>query len=440
MQTDKDVSEINLAKDYTEHLWDIGKPFLQSFKKRTQTLPLHIQIVCGVDGWETILKSKPYLANAHDDHGRVPLMVYYHSFIYEKLLKYGADPNAKDLNGNTVLMYHRNNPDLVEELVTAGADINATNNAGDTLVTMAMKEGLPIYPFVKLGATLPSIARSKIDRRFFLGCLQREPVDVLSRLFSDSLPSENTFLHAKIWSGCLDQNKFDWVKSLGKHYSRQRKAEFSVDEEELFTKELNSRIHGEDSRLFDELIANMDECLSSRASIRACIRNDKMILSRVSNLVILEFLLKAGADPNLGKVWKENTDDDTPLYRAVCCHDKQAVKLLLAHGANPDTGTSYMDADDTCVTCAIRENDLDTLQMLIDAKADLNFAIRDTRSPVVVAIMSDNLQALKMLVDGGATLYPLNVSTSFFYHHFSPEICEYYNSVVGKKVLSPTKE
>lgn len=440
MQTDKDVSEINLAKDYTEHLWDIGKPFLQSFKKRTQTLPLHIQIVCGVDGWETILKSKPYLANAHDDHGRVPLMVYYHSFIYEKLLKYGADPNAKDLNGNTVLMYHRNNPDLVEELVTAGADINATNNAGDTLVTMAMKEGLPIYPFVKLGATLPSIARSKIDRRFFLGCLQREPVDVLSRLFSDSLPSENTFLHAKIWSGCLDQNKFDWVKSLGKHYSRQRKAEFSVDEVELFTKELNSRIHGEDSRLFDELIANMDECLSSRASIRVCIRNDKMILSRVSNLVILEFLLKAGADPNLGKVWKENTDEDTPLYRAVCRHDKQAVKLLLAHGANPDTGTSYMGADDTCVTCAIRNNDLDILHLLMEAGADVNFALRDTLTPAVVAMKCDNLPALKMVVEGGAVAYPLNMSPSFLYHHFTPEICEYYNSVVGKKVLPLIKD
>ena len=436
MQTDKDVSEINLAKDYTKLLWDIGETFLQSFKKRSQTLPLHIQIVCGIDGWDTILKSKPYLANAHDDHGRVPLMVYYHTFIYEKLLKYGADPNAKDFKGNTVLMYHRNNPELVEEFVKAGADINATNNAGESLVSMALKEGLPIYPFVKLGAILPSIARSKIDRRFFLGCLQREPVDVLSRLFSDSLPSENTFLHAKIWSGCIDQDKFEWVKSLGKHYSRQRKAEFSTDDEEIFSKELNARIHGEDTKLFDELIANMDECLSSRASIHSCIRKDKNILDGVHNLTILEFMLKAGADPNLGKNWKDNTDEQTPLYRAVSSRDLKAVKLLLRHGADPNTGMGL----ETCVACAIRNNDLDILRLLMDANADLNFAPRETGIPVVIAIKSNNLPALKMLVDGGATLYPLNVSTSFFYHHLSPEICEYYNSVVGKKVLSPTKE
>lgn len=440
MRTDKELSEINLAKDYTEHLWDIGKPFLQTFSKRSQTLPLHVQIVCGIDSWETILKAKPYLANAHDDNGRVPLMVYYHSFIYEKLLKCGADPNAKDLNGNTVLMYHRDDPGLVAEFVRAGADINATNNAGESLVAMALKEGRPIYPFVKLGASLPSIARSKIDRRFFLGCLQREPVDVLSRLFSDNLPSENTFLHAKIWSGCFDQDKFEWVKSLGKNYSRQRKAEFSADEEEIFTKALNSRVCGGDFKHFEELITNMDECLSNRNSIHACIRKDKNILDGVHNLTILEFMLKAGADPNLGKNWKDNTDEQTPLYRAVSSRDLKAVKLLLRYGADPDTGTSYMDMDDTCVTCAIRNNDLAILRLLIDAKADLNFALRDTLTPVIVAIKCDNLPALKMLVEGGAVVYPLNVSTSFLYHHIPPEICEYYNSTVGKKVLPIVKD
>lgn len=430
METNKDISEINLAKDYTKYLREIGETYLRFFRKRGQTLPLHVQIVCGISDWEAILKSKPYLANAHDDHGRVPLMVYYHSFIYERLLKHGADPNAKDSNGNTVLMYHRDNPNLVEVLVRAGADINATNNAGDSLVMMALKEGLPIFPFVNLGASVPSIARTEIDRRFFLGCLQREPVDILSGLFSDSLPSENTFLHAKIWSGCFDRNKFEWVRSLGKHYSRQRKSAFSVDEQEFFSRALNARIHGEDSSLFEELIANMDECLTNQDSIRACIRKDKCILDGVRNLTVLEFLLKAGADPNLGRIWKDDTDEQTPLYRAVSGRDLKAVRLLLHYGANPDTGTSYMDADETCVTCAIRNNDLDILRLLIEAKADLNFALRDTLTPVIVAIKCDNLPALKMLVEGGASVYPLNKSTSFLYHHFTREIRDYYNSAL----------
>ena len=98
-----------------------------------------------------------------------------------------------------------------------------------------------------------------------------------------------------------------------------------------------------------------------------------------------------------------------------------------------------MDEDDTCIACAIRNDDLESLKMLIDAKADLDFAIRDTRSPVVVALLCDNLKALKMLVNGGATVYPLNVPTSFFYHQFPPDICDYYNSVVKQKVLPIVK-
>ena len=438
MRKDADVSDIDLAEDYTAHLRQIGEEFLRFFRKRGQTLPLHIQIVCGIDGWETILKAKPYLANAHDDHGRVPLMVYYHSFIYETLLKYGADPNAVDSNGNTVLMYHRNNPELVEVFVRAGADINATNNAGESLVAMALKEGLPIYPFVKLGATLPSIARSVIDRSFFLGCLQREPVEVLSGLFSDSLPSENTFLHAKIWSGCLDQDKFEWVKSLGKHYSIQRKAEFSVDEQELFTKDLNSRIHGEDSKLFDELIANMDECLSNRNPIYACIRKDKGIVCSVRNPAILEFLLRAGADPNGGKVWKEDTDWIPPLYTAVRNHDRDLVRLLLAYGADPDTGTTYMDTDDTCVARAVRDNELEILRLLIKARADLNFAIRCTRTPIRTAISTDNLPALKMLIEAGADpclpdQFGATPDKILKENNNSPELIRYFKTVVARR-------
>ena len=94
-----------------------------------------------------------------------------------------------------------------------------------------------------------------------------------------------------------------------------------------------------------------------------------------------------------------------------------------------------MDQDDTCIACAIRNNDLESLKMLIDAKADLDFSIRDTRSPVVVALLCENLQALKMLVDGGATAYPLSVPTSFCFRQFPPEICDYYNSVVKKIIL-----
>lgn len=435
MREDIDVSGIDLAEDYTEHLKEIGRAFLRSFSKRQSALPIHIQIVCGISDYESILKKKPYLSSVRDDFGRVPLMVFYHSFIYATLLQCGADPNARDINGNTVLMYHRRHPEIVEELVNAGADINATNNAGVSLVMMALEEGLPVYPFVRLGASLPSIPRDRTDR-VFLDRLPKEPVEVLSGLFSGSLPSEDAYLHAKIWSGCLDREKYEWLKTLEKRYSGKRKTHFSTNEEELFEKELKSRICGKESALFEELIENMDECLKSRASIRACIRRDKTILAGVSNLTVLKFLLRAGADPNLGRDWKENTDSSTPLFDAVCRRDRKAVELLLAHGADPNTGTTYQDEDVTCIGRAIKDNELEILRLLVKAGADPDFALRCTGTPVITAIRNDNLAALKMLVRGGADpclADPFGrVPLDYLKESNSPELCKYIKAAVAR--------
>ena len=435
MHCNKEVSEINLAEDYTNHLWDIGKPFLQSFGKRSEALPVHVQIVCGITSVWDLLKKKPYLAGVHDDFGRVPLMVKWHDIAYKKLLRCGADPNAKDNNGNSVLIYHRNNPDIVEELVEAGANINATNNVGESLISIAMKDGLPIYPFVKLGATLPTIPRDKIDY-FFLSCLTKEPVEILSKMFATCLPSEAVYLHSKIWAACFDKKKFKWIKTLEKHYSKHVKSKLSRDEETFFLDVLKRLIHGETSDLFDELLANLDECLTRRTSLYSGIRNDKSILDGVRNLSILEFLLKAGADPNLGKVWKDNTDEQTPLYRAVSDRDIKAVELLLHYGADPNTGTTYMDTDETCIARAIRDNELGILRLFINAKADLNFTIRCNRTPIITAICTNNLPALKMLIKGGADPCLADqfgqVPEDYLWKSKSPNLCKYFKSVVAK--------
>ena len=286
------------------------------------------------------------------------------------------------------------------------------------------------------GGFPPSIPRDKTDR-IFLDRLPKEPVDVLSTFFSDSLPSEDTYLHAKIWSGCLDLEKYEWLKTLEKHYSGKRKTHFTSNEEELFAKELKSRICGKESAPFEELIANMDECLKSRASIRACIRRDKTILSGVSDSTILKYLLEAGADPNLGEIWKKNTDSSTPLFDAVCRRDRKAVKLLLAHGADPNTGTTYQDEDVTCIGRAIGNNELEILRLLIKSGADLNFALRCTRTPVITAIRNDNLSALKMLVRGGADpclADPFGrVPLDYLNESNSPELCKYFRAVVEKR-------
>ena len=56
-----------------------------------------------------------------------------------------------------------------------------------------------------------------------------------------------------------------------------------------------------------------------------------MVASRWGNIRWMTFLLAHGADPNAG-----NSNNETPLMRAVAETDLPAVELLLAHGARVD--------------------------------------------------------------------------------------------------------
>ena len=226
----------NLSEEYSAYLQDVGDRFVLSFMKRRHTLPIHIQIVCGMLDWpdfEKLLIKKPHLANVTDDAGRVPLMVYWHSGLHYMSLRHGANPNACDIRGNTVLMYQRKNPGLIKTLVKAGADINAKNKEGKALITMALEEGLPIQPLLDAGAEWQPVPRDK-KNEIFLNCLPVESIDVLSRIVSEYLPSEEAFYFAKVWSGCHDQAKFDWLKSISHHYAKLPKNRFTEKEERVF--------------------------------------------------------------------------------------------------------------------------------------------------------------------------------------------------------------
>lgn len=80
--------------------------------------------------------------NAKDDEGKTALMwasMYGHNDMIKFLIKNGADVNAKDNNGNTALMFASKygHDDIVKLLTEAGADANIKNNEGKTAADIA---------------------------------------------------------------------------------------------------------------------------------------------------------------------------------------------------------------------------------------------------------------------------------------------------------------
>ena len=280
--------DFNLAKEYNEYL-------LESFPSQGQNehpLPLAAQIVHGQISLPEIIdliNKTPTLANDRDKDGRVPLMVYWHWELYNVLLSHGADPNACDIHGNTVLMYQRKESYVVNALLEAGANINAKNKKGVALITMALEEGLGIQPLLDAGAVWQPIP-SEIKDTAFLNCLYNESISILEKVIEDGLPSEDVYLYAKVWSGCHDQMKFDWLKALGKRYSRQTRDILTKREEDVLMDELKLRQYDADSKQFKALLANMRDCLDDASTLDIYLA--RCVVEGERNDEILELILK----------------------------------------------------------------------------------------------------------------------------------------------------
>lgn len=98
-------------------------------------------------GLADLLHNDPHLElnqKNHKGYSALMLAIYNGQDVFaEALLRGGADPNSKDLVGNTILMgaSFKGNIKLIELLISYGADIFLTNDAGMTAYDWAKTFG-----------------------------------------------------------------------------------------------------------------------------------------------------------------------------------------------------------------------------------------------------------------------------------------------------------
>jgi len=92
--------------------------------------------------------------NARNQRGETPLFNAFWSDVKTVLVGVGADVSARDVEGRTALFYQRY-ADAVKALVDAGADVNATALDGSTPLESVSDEGAALV-LVTAGAHLPS--------------------------------------------------------------------------------------------------------------------------------------------------------------------------------------------------------------------------------------------------------------------------------------------
>ncbi|MEZ6073132.1 MAG: ankyrin repeat domain-containing protein [Pirellulales bacterium] len=101
--------------------------------------------------------------------------------------------------------------------------------------------------------------------------------------------------------------------------------------------------------------------------------------------------LEEGGNPN------QIVREYTALGRAVEDGNTKIVKLLVAHGADPNRGGIVDPLHD-----AVRERRIAIAKALVQAGADVNYTIENETTPLMMAALAGSASAAKALLDAGA--------------------------------------
>jgi cytohesin len=110
--------------------------------------PLHLAVIGGHTDIVKLLTEKGADVNAEDCYSDVPLVYARTREIGEILLDNGANPNARDMSSFTTLHYAagtgyfpNGSVDIVDLLISKGADVNLINGWGGTALSTAKRKG-----------------------------------------------------------------------------------------------------------------------------------------------------------------------------------------------------------------------------------------------------------------------------------------------------------
>jgi ankyrin repeat protein len=118
---------------------------------------------------------------------------------------------------------------------------------------------------------------------------------------------------------------------------------------------------------------------------------------RRGNLEIVQLLLDYGAD-----VRAASSDKRQPLFLAVWKRSPAIIKLLLARGADPDW--FFSEEPPTSLHLATQNDDLESIQALLDGGANVDPRDFDGATPLFRAVAHGNLETTRLLLQRGANI------------------------------------
>ena len=385
---------------------------------------------------ELLLKSNQISVNATNNNRRTPLMLACLNGgrldNMKTLIQYGADINARDIDGKTLLYYasRYSKQEILEFLLISNQiSVNATNNNQITLLMFAcfnggrldnmktlIRYGADINAKFNDGSTLLHLAST---------CSKQEIIEFLLKLNQISVNTTNNDQETPLMLVCLNGGRLDNMKTLiqygadinardingstllhfASRYAEQEIVEFLLKLNQI---SVNACNNNQATRLMFACsdggrLDNMKTLIQYGADINARCINGVTLLhlaSRYSKQEVVEFLLNS----NQISVNTTNNDQRTPLMFA--CFDGghlDNMKTLIQYGA--DINATDINGS-TLLHFASRYAEQEIVELLLKSnQISVNATNNNRRTPLMLACLNGGrLDYMKTLIQYGADI------------------------------------
>ena len=310
------------------------------------------------------------------------------------LLNAGADPNIADVDGDTCLHYavrYDGYTDVLQAVISNGADVNATNKKNVTPLMQACVKGNKdaINVLLNAGAD-PNIA--DVDGGTCLHyaagtdccteAILRSGADTtIVNIFGDTCLHQ--ILRREYLSNKCDQETLQMLLDHGVPVNATNKNHH--------TAYMLACHQGNIDAMCALVNAGADPNIADSWGNTSL----HLVAQKRSRRLVLENLMEHGADVNA-----VNNEGATALMLACETGQKGSVNLLLRAGGD----TSILDVrGNTCLhKLNYRECDQETLQMLLDHGAPVNAINKNHHTAYMLACDQGNIDAMSTLENGGA--------------------------------------
>ncbi|CAI7664301.1 unnamed protein product [Penicillium pancosmium] len=402
----------NKSDDSVDSQTEESHPVLKSAIQSSSTSPLYYASSLGFVETTQLLLNKTFPVNETGFFGRTPLIAAArrgHLEIVEKLISYGADLTIKNDDGNDALSLasfwgHYEVVKLLLQKSTNLANSEALHNAAQgnepRVAQLLLESGADIELLDSYGDTALHDAS------------QNEDTEIAQILLKHG---------AKI--NCRDRRGWTPVNNASYHgflklvkILVQKGADVEIPNENGFTAMLSAsgRGHTEVVRLLLDHGANFEhQTVSGWTAVN--------LAANGGSSEIVKLLVEKGADIEI-----PSKDGQTPLNSAATQREVNIVRLLIEHGANL---TTQDHLGWTALNSASSTGSLEVVQMLLEKNVDVNIPNNEGWTPLNAASRSGNSEIVRLLLRYGANI---NQST---YSGVTPLMVAIYESNFGVSKL-----